>query len=117
MRKKLKKIENERASFTGEFERFGIKNGYRGPLKTVLLVNVKDRKGKLITDHLWFNLTKGFDNLDLEEGDIIKFDARVKSYLKGYKGYRDDVYKPLEYDYKLSYPSKVKKIEECDFLD
>jgi len=43
---------------------------------------------------------------------MIQFDARVKSYIKGYRGYRDDIYdKPLSIDYKLSHPTKIKKIE------
>lgn len=32
-------------------------------------------------------------------------------YEKGYKGYKDDVYKPVEKDFKLSYPTKIKKIK------
>ena len=34
-----------------------------------------------------------------------------KIYEKGYKGYRDDVYKPIELDYKLSHPTKIEKIK------
>ena len=35
------------------------------------------------------------------EGVEVEFTARVKQYTKGYKGYRDDVYKPIEVDYKF----------------
>ena len=77
---------------------------------TVLLTDIKDMQGNTITDHLWFNLTKGFEKLNLQENEIIKFDARVKSYMKGHKGYRDDVYKPIEKDYKLSHPTRIAKI-------
>lgn len=112
MRKELEKIENIRDTFTGVFDRFGVKNGWIGQEKTVLLKDVKDQNGKIITNHLWFNLTKGFEKLNLKSGNIVQFCARVKEYEKGYKGYRDDVYKLIEYDYKLSYPTKIKKIKE-----
>ena len=111
MRKELEKIEEVRATFTGTFSRKGFKNGYKCPEPTLLLLDVKDLDGKYITDHLWFNYTKGFQKLgELKEGDIIQFDARSKAYEKGYKGYRDDVYCPIELDYKLSYPTKIKKV-------
>jgi hypothetical protein len=48
---------------------------------------------------------------DLKEGDLIQFDGRSKAYLKGYKGRRIDVYKPVEWDYKLSYPTKIKLLK------
>lgn len=112
MRNELKDIEDIRGTFTGEFVRTGLKSGYRGELETLLLTNVKDSNNKVVTDHLWFNYTKGFKNLgELKEGDLIKFDARVKEYEKGYKGYRDDVYKPIEIDYKLSHPTKLSKLK------
>ena len=114
MRKKLGKIDNERATFSGIFNRFGRKSGYKGGFKlTILLSNIKScddikdiKKGDIITDHLWFNFTKRFRKLEeeneLQTGDLIKFDARVSGYMKGYeKDY---------FDYKLSYPSKISKI-------
>ena len=43
MRKKMKKIsEDIRATYSGIFKRFGSKNGYKGPVETVLLLDVKD---------------------------------------------------------------------------
>lgn len=110
MRKKLSNIEGVRDTFTGVFERFGIKNGWNGIEKTVLLKDIKNKNGDVVSDHLWFNLTKGFEKLQLKKGDVVQFDARVKEYYKGYKGYRDDIYKPIEKDYKLSYPTKIKKV-------
>lgn len=110
MRKELKKIDGVRATFQGTFVRFGEKNGWHGPEKTVLLENVKNEEGLIVTQHLWFNLTKGFQKLNLNPGDVVQFDARVAKYEKGYKGYREDVYKSVQTDYKLSHPSKLKKI-------
>ena len=111
-RKRLGKLNDVRSTFTGVFERFGKKSGWTSEFETtVLLKDIRDSSGELVADHLWFNYTKGFAKLQLEKGDQVRFDARVKGYLKGYQGYREEVYKPIEYDYKLSHPSKIIKIE------
>jgi len=124
MREKLKNIGNEeRHTFTGEFVRFGEKKAYKGhkPDITVLLSNVKDEKGQVLTDHLWMSYTKGFESCDLKKYDIVQFDARVAVYEKGYKGHREwdewQALHPVSTDYKLSHPTKVKVIgtaEGCD---
>lgn len=111
MRKELKIISSkERHVFTATFIRFGFRDGYKGPVKTILLQDVL-LDGKVVTDHLWFDLTKGFKNADLLPGDVVEFCARVSIYEKGYKGYRNDVFgRPIEKDYRLSRPTKIKKI-------
>ncbi|MDD4377756.1 MAG: hypothetical protein PHH48_06440 [Eubacteriales bacterium] len=111
MRVEMCENEGNRGLYTGEFVRTGIKNGYKGILQTVLLKNVKDSSGKIVTDHLWFNMTKGFESLNLQVGDVVEFRGKVERYIKGYKGYRDDVDKPLEEDFKLSRPTKVRRIK------
>lgn len=66
---------------------------------------------KIVSDHLWFDLTKGFSSADLSPGDVVEFCARVSAYEKGYKGHKDDVLnRPIERDYRLSRPTKIKKI-------
>lgn len=78
----------------------------------------RNKSGKQVADHVWFNLTMEFMQLEkeLKEGAIIEFHARVKDYLKGYKGHREDVERPLERDYKLSRPTKIKVIgQETEF--
>lgn len=114
MRKKLKNIgDDERHTFTGEFIRFGTKNGWVGEVKTLLLGDVK-MGDDIVTDHLWFDCGKSFERLDLKEGDIVQFDARVAKYEKGYRGWRDDVFdKPPCTDWKLSRPTKVRKISSA----
>lgn len=115
MREELAKLRNMRKSFKGTFVRFGLKSGYKGPLKTVLLKDIIDvNSDKIVTDHLWFNLTKGLERLQLQEGDIVGFDARVTTYLKGYRGRREDELHPVEVDYRLSFPTKVEKV--CSVL-
>ena len=111
MRNNLRDIKEQRKVFIGNFVRYGSKNGYKGLEKTILLKDIKDGFDKILTNHLWFNFTKGFEQLgELKEGDIIQFTARSKQYEKGYKGYRDIVYKPIEFDYKLSHPTNIKLI-------
>ena len=111
MRENLKNMGSEdRFVFTGVFERFGLKHGYKGRMEaTVLLKNVCDASGVQVADHLWFNKTKGFSKLDLQAGDVVKFKARVSQYERGYAGYREDVYVPYSVDYKLSYPTQIEK--------
>ena len=45
----------------------------------------------------------------MQRRDVIAFQARVTAYEKGYKGYRKDVYKPIEIDYRLSNPTKLPR--------
>lgn len=103
MRKELKIIgSRDRHVFTATFIRFGFRDGYKGPVKTILLQDVL-LDGKIVTDHLWFDLTKGFESADLLPGDVVEFCARVSIYEKGYKGYRNDVFdRPIEKDYRMS---------------
>lgn len=111
-RKKLKEIEEYRGTFTGTFKRKGEKRAYKGyPETTILLINVRGENGAIITDHLWFNYTKGFRELNLAVGDRVQFDARVKRYYKGYQGFREEVPLSQERDYKLSHPTKMSIIE------
>ena len=63
-----------------------------------------------MTDHLWFNATKGFLSVKPKKGDKIQFQGRVEWYEKGYFGQREDVYVPESIDYKISRPSKVKNL-------
>lgn len=108
MREELKKKDNDRDTFMGVFIRFGTKNGYKHKEPTVLLQDVRDMEGNILTDHLWFNYTKEFKKLWEEKNlfafDIIKFNARVKGY---WKGYTKD-----EFDFKLSHPRKIEIIAD-----
>lgn len=80
MRKELKMIgSKERHVFTATFIRFGFRDGYKGPVRTILLQNVL-LDGEVVTDHLWFDLTKGFKNADLLLGDVVEFCATGMMY-------------------------------------
>lgn len=100
---------DERHRFQGTFERYGLKAGYRGQEPTILLREVRLlRDNRLMTDHLWFNLTKGFRQLgQLKHGDVIQFDGRVNSYLKGYQ---TPSLSAATIDYQVSWPTKITRV-------
>jgi hypothetical protein len=112
VREFLKEREGKRGRFSGTVKRLGSKPAYRGaPLPTLLLVDVRDEAGTLVTDHLWFTVRKQMKELNLQPGDKIEFTARVKPYVKGYRGRREDDYlPPMSVDYKLSHGTKFKKV-------
>lgn len=107
----LKRLAGERRRFTGTISRHGVKLGWKGrKAATVLLTEIKDSNDKLVADHLWFNLTKEFENLVLTEGTRVGFDARVKPYYRGYQGHREDINKPVERDFRLANPTNIQVI-------
>lgn len=101
-----------RSRFRGTVERFGSKRAYRGPDITTILLRdvVHEATGEIVTDHLWF--TSGKWSASVKIGDTIVFDARVGEYLKGYRGRREDVYSPMEVDYRLERPTKMRVVSE-----
>lgn len=106
MRDKLAKVEGLRTEWAATFCRYGSKPAFRGPpLKTVLLVEIKDAAGVQVADHIWLNFTNEFRELHLEPGEQVRFAARVAPYLKGYGAPED---KAL--DFKLSRPSNIRRI-------
>ena len=116
MRQELKKFKEQRKTFIGEFKRYGSKSSWHGfPEKTILLINIRDYSNKkIVTEHIWFKITKGFEKLgELKESDKIQFDARVKEYIKGWHGRKAEEYGEEKYeeDYKLNFPTKIKLIK------
>ncbi len=101
MRKNLKNINGKRTTFIGEVDKEGNKLHKGYDEDTLMLRNIKNEYGKVLADHLWFNLTKRFADLgELRRGDILSFEARVRRYKKG----------SGKTDYKLIYPTKIKKV-------
>ncbi len=121
MRETFAQAEGRRGLFTATFKRFGQKWGWKYPIKTVLLVNVSDQSGKVTADHIWFTCGKQFKALDLKPGDKIEFVGRITAYEKGYKGNRDDDYfddrPPIETDYRISFPTKIRKLDAATLVE
>ena len=101
MRIELEKHNGKRLKFTGTFSRFGTKTFGLHESATILLLNIHNQNKTITTDHLWFNKTNRFAELNLKEGDIVEFEARITPYIKGY--FHDEL------DFKLNYPTKIKK--------
>jgi hypothetical protein len=114
MREELAQREGRRGRFTATFVRFGKKRGFDGrpPVATALFVDVRDERGQLVTDHLWFTLGLILQRLELRAGEQIEFEARVTEYYKGYVSgrYDDDNWQVPEKDYRLSWPTRARKV-------
>jgi len=103
MREQLKQINKVRARFRATVGGFGQRTSYGHPKPMVLLTDVRDAQhGHVLTDHVWFDRRKWVDDLDLQPGDEIEFDARVGPYVKGYAGERRT-------DFKLNHPTRIVK--------
>jgi hypothetical protein len=110
MRKELAERLVLRSTYRGKLERYGLKPGGTGT--TVLLAQITDLDGKIICDHLWFSLGKDFAALNILPGDTVEFSARVDTYRKG----NEKRGRPESVDYKLSYPTKIHKLDNPDKL-
>jgi hypothetical protein len=103
IRYKLKELVGLKIRVYGIFDRFGTKTYKHHESKTLVLQDVRDRGGKILTDHLWFYCGKKFDKLKLKHGDQVRFEATVGTYMKGYGEYSHT-------DYTLKYPSQIIKM-------
>lgn len=108
-REDLKKIENERRMFRGTFGGFSRRRKSQEFVWTLILKNITDKEGNLLTDHLWFNLNKEFDKLNLREGDRVEFSARVVEYAKGRAKKRNE---KRETDYTLDLVKGIRKLKD-----
>lgn len=116
MRKKPNQTEPEsRRTYTGIFVRTCLVTAWskRNICKTedkILLKDITDvETGRILTDYLWFNLTKGFSEANPKEGDILQFNARTQElkHIKRYWGHRGKYYPPPSVNWKLSRPTKI----------
>jgi hypothetical protein len=116
MRVKLGKDEGIRKKFTATFSRIGKKKNFKGYSEdTILLMNVTDAEtSAVVADHIWFSYTKSFEKVILKDGILIEFEARVKSYAKGYVNKAVGI-NHRKTDFKLSHPTKIKIISNFRF--
>jgi len=112
MREELAQRDGQRGKFTAVFARHGSKSGYDGrpPIVTTLFIDLKDEAGQLIADHMWFTAGVQISALDLKPGDQVAFTARVSEYYKGYVSRHYDDWPLPQKDYRLSYPTNVRKL-------
>lgn len=99
-------MAGERTRFTATITRLGKKNNFKGPpAETVLLTNIRNEDGTLLTDHLWFTIGKTLAIVFNNVGKNIAFDARITTYSKGHKGL--PILKVQTTDFKLSNPTNI----------
>lgn len=108
MRKLLASEKGERKKFHAVFSQFGKKVNYQGYTdRTILLLNIMDAEtNNIVTDHIWFSYTKGFEKINLEPGLKVEFEARIKAYKKGYVNRKYNI-NNSKLDYKLSHPTRI----------
>jgi hypothetical protein len=110
----LKNLNNARRVFRGTFQGFSRKHMRQEFEWTLILKNITDKDGNVLTDHLWFNLNKEFDKLNLKDGDRVEFSARVVEYVKGRKNVSK---KNKEIDYKLDLIKGIRKLPSDEKSD
>ncbi|KRM54401.1 hypothetical protein [Lacticaseibacillus sharpeae] len=75
---------------------------------TLLVTNVKDGNGRMITDHLWFNYSADFQALgQLKSGELLKFTATPQTYMKGRPGEHHK-------DFQLTDPTDIALVRKAD---
>ena len=105
MREALRKLGlNNRYRFEAIFIRFATKGEQIQGKETILLLDVK-KGDKFVADHLWLCGIQEFKKLDLKEGDLISFTARITMY-KRFKNQRKKL------DYGLNNPMHVYKVNK-----
>ena len=113
VRKRLRQMDGKRLRFRATFARYGKKSYGLHESDTLLLRDVVlADTGELVADHIWFTRTKCWQKLNLTEGDLVEFDARIKSYRAGYQGRREEAASnnPPRWDYKLAWPTDVRLV-------
>lgn len=101
-----------RQIFTAVIGRIRIKNNYYGlPEETLMLHNLKNVEGQILTDHIWINKSKNtailFDIASQGlKNQIVNFSGRITQYSK------TDIYDGMNFhskkiDYKIGYIKDV----------
>ena len=112
MRETLKHLVGMQMTVRGTFVRCGNRYGEYYYSTTILLKDITTVDGASLTDHLWFPLTRRFEQLALQPGDTVEFHATVSRYRKGgYQNLRQNILKPLAIDYTLQCPTNIRKVK------
>ncbi len=116
MRNDLGQLKGQRTRFCGRFKRYGVKPKLvLPPVRTFVLEDIQNAEGIILADHLWFQLNQRFASLgELQEGQMIEFDARVTEYEK--QVFRGPLNRKKNSgnggtDYRLSYPSNCRIVQ------
>ncbi|WP_127848344.1 hypothetical protein [Lacticaseibacillus hulanensis] len=114
MRRNIQNIDTTTPhTYSGFFNRTGYKvnrdeDGIEEYAPTLLITNVKDDTGRLLTDHLWFDYSADFKALgQLKSGELLKFDALATTYMKGRPGEHHK-------DFQLTDPTNISLVRPGD---
>ncbi|MCR5238107.1 MAG: hypothetical protein K6E34_13000 [Lachnospiraceae bacterium] len=86
MRKQLAKIQDgKKHTFLATMERYGsfIDRTTGEKTRTILLKNITDTAGKILTDHVWVREDSYLRNATLAAGKLYSFEAKVGTYDRG----------------------------------
>lgn len=84
MRVGMSKFNHKRERFHGTFCKYGrIENEIGEIVTTILVLDVKDNSGDIISDHSWLTISRKYGGTDFKDGDKITFKASVSKYWKG----------------------------------
>lgn len=108
----LAQFNGQRTRVCGRFSRYGIKPVQLPPVRTFCLEDIQNAEGIILADHLWFTLRQRFAEAgELQEGQLIEFDATVTEYTKrvysGRSARKSKTSGDGGVDYRLSYPSNI----------
>ena len=112
MRNELGKLKGKRTRFVGVFQRYGIRPAAMPPVKTFCLADIQNADGIILADHIWMTWRNRFASLgELQEGQILEFDATVTEYEK--RRYMGRPERKLNSgnggtDFRLSYPTNIR---------
>ena len=95
--------------YTGKFKGYRISGRGRRCSQRIEVRDIKDEYGTLVADYILFDNIKCFLDLNLHEGDIVRFCARDFEYQKAIPTYRYG-YNNDETYHRLLYPSQVSKL-------
>jgi len=76
----LRQYEFDRHVFTGEFVKYGFMDCNRR--RTILLQDIKDEQGNLVTMHLWIAQPRYFLEAKFNNVDVVEFTGVVRRYCK-----------------------------------
>jgi len=113
MRTELQPFEGQKSLFVATFEKYGIWRSNNIVGRSILLRNLKTVRGRLLADHIWIKYIAGFDALgEFVRGDVVRFTAGVRPYVKGYFGQRIEIRLARKpgLDYRLTFPRTVERI-------
>lgn len=112
MRDTLRELDDQRFRIRATVSRMGVR-------ATVLLVNgIAVDTGAPLFDHVWMKtgvwarVPWGNDWRSMRPDDVIEFDGRSGSYLKGYMGQRADIHRPVELDWRLMRPTRLVLVHD-----